>query len=86
MAFQLHCSTPMRTQRIVYLVLPESAGSRWLVLREHNRWFRETYRTRAEAVAAGRSRAEGHEPSQLKVLTSDGQLEYQCTYGSVPPH
>jgi hypothetical protein len=75
----------MATQRTVYLVLPESDRDRWLVTREHNGWlFRRTYRTKAEAVSEGRSRAERHEPSQLKVLRSDGNLEFQTTYGGEP--
>jgi hypothetical protein len=74
----------MATHRTVYHVLPDSAPDQWVVIQENDARLRDRYRTKADAVAAARQRAEGHEPSQLKVHTSDGSIEYESTYGGGP--
>ena len=74
----------MAKNRTVYHVVPDSAADHWLVTQENNSGFRESYPTKAEAVTAARQRAEGQEPSQLKVHTQDGNMEYESTYGEDP--
>lgn len=46
--------------------------------------FREEDRTKGEAVNAAKERARHREPSQVKVHTSDGHMEYESTYGEDP--
>ena len=73
----------MATNRTVYHVVPDSSGEQWLVT-EENGSFREQHRTKEEAVGAARERARAEEPSQVKVHTSDGNMEYESTYGEDP--
>ena len=49
-----------------------------------HRSLREQHRTKEEAVEAAKERARGQEPSQVKVHTSDGNMEYESTYGEDP--
>jgi hypothetical protein len=74
----------MAPHRIAYHVVPDPAGDQWLVTQEDNPRFRDRYRTKAEAVAAGRARAEAHEPSRLAVHQGDGRMEFEATYGGDP--
>jgi hypothetical protein len=46
--------------------------------------LRQEFRTKEEAVNAAKERARGEEPSQVKVHTSDGNMEYESTYGDDP--
>jgi hypothetical protein len=46
--------------------------------------FRQEFRTKEAAVSAAKERACGQEPSQVKVHTSDGNMEYESTYGEDP--
>jgi hypothetical protein len=73
----------MASDRTVYHVVPNASGEEWLVTQE-NGSFREQHRTKEEAVEAAKARARGQEPSQVKVHTSDGNMEYESTYGSDP--
>jgi hypothetical protein len=74
----------MASDRKVYHVVPNADGSRWVISRENNDTFREEYDTKQEAVEAAKSRARGEEPSQVKVHGSDGNMEYESTYGDDP--
>ena len=73
----------MASNRTVYHVVPDANRERWLVT-EENAEFRQEFRTKSEAVAAAKQRAHTHEPSQVKVHKSDGNMEYESTYGSDP--
>lgn len=74
----------MASDRTVYHVLPNADASRWVVSMENNDSFREEYQTKEEAVAAAKTRARAEEPSQVKVHLSDGNMEYESTYGDDP--
>lgn len=74
----------MAQDRTVYHVVPDASGRQWLVTQENADEFRETYRTKREAVVAAKERALGQEPSQVKVHTSDGNMDYESTYGDDP--
>jgi hypothetical protein len=74
----------MANDRTVYHVVPDAAGEQWLVTRERDDRFREEYPTKEAAVAAARQQARQQEPSQVKVHRSDGNMEYESTYGSDP--
>lgn len=75
----------MATNRTVYHVLPNSSADEWVVSIENDDSFREQYRTKEEAVNAAKQHARGQEPSQVKVHRSDGDMEYESTYGEDPP-
>ena len=73
----------MATNRTVFHVVPNSSAEQWLVTQE-NGSLREEFRTKEEAVNAAKERARGHQPSQVKVHKSDGNMEYESTYGDDP--
>lgn len=79
----MHIGTRMATNRTVYHVVPDASGDRWLVTQEKG-GFRQEHRTKEEAVNAAKQRARGEEPSQVKVHKSDGNMEYESTYGEDP--
>jgi hypothetical protein len=74
----------MASNRTVYHVVPDASADRWVISRENEDSFREEYRNREEAVDAAKARARGEEPSQVKVHRSDGNMEYERTYGDDP--
>ena len=73
----------MASNRTVYHVVPNSSGEEWLITQE-NGDYRQQFRTKEAAVAAAKERARGQEPSQVKVHTADGNMEYESTYGDDP--
>ena len=73
----------MASNRTVYHVVPDASGERWLVTQE-NGSFREEHQKKEDAVDAARERARAQAPSQVKVHKSDGNMEYESTYGSDP--
>ena len=73
----------MASNRTVYHVVPNSSGEQWLVTQEDGS-FRQEFRTKDEAVNFAKDRARGHEPSQVKVHKSDGNMEYQGHLGEDP--
>ncbi len=74
----------MASDRTVYHVVPNADRSRWVISRENDDRFREEYETKEAAVDAAKGRARGEEPSQVKVHLSDGNMEYESTYGDDP--
>ena len=74
----------MATNRTVYHVVPNSSADAWVISRENDDTFREQYPTKEDAVTAAKERARGEEPSQVKVHRSDGNMEYESTYGEDP--
>ena len=74
----------MASNRKVYHVVPNADQSRWVVSMENDNKFREEYNTKQEAVDAAKGRARGEEPSQVKVHSQDGNMEYESTYGDDP--
>lgn len=73
----------MANNRTVYHVVPNASGDHWLVTQEDG-GFRQEHRTKDEAVSAAKERARAEEPSQVKVHKSDGNMEYENTYGDDP--
>ena len=57
---------------------------KWLVRQENSDSNREDFRTKTEAVDTAKERARKQEPSQVKVHKSDGNMEYESTYGDDP--
>ena len=74
----------MASDRTVYHVVPDASGEKWVISQENDDSFRQEFRTKAEAVNAAKERARGREPSQVKVHKSDGNMEYESTYGEDP--
>jgi hypothetical protein len=74
----------MASDRTVYHVVPNADRSKWLVTREKDDDFREEFDTKASAEEAAKERAREEEPSQVKVHLSDGNMEYESTYGDDP--
>lgn len=74
----------MARDRTVYHVVPTADAARWVVSIENDDSFREEYDTKDAAVEAAKSRARGQEPSQVKVHLSNGNMEYESTYGDDP--
>ena len=74
----------MASNRTVYHVVPDASGEKWVVSEEGSGGFRQEFPTKAEAVNSAKERARGQEPSQVKVHKSDGNMEYESTYGADP--
>jgi hypothetical protein len=72
----------MTTNRRVYHVVPNTSGDKWLLSQENSDSNSEDFRTKAEAIEAAKQRARKQEPSQVKVHKSDGNMEYESTYGA----
>jgi hypothetical protein len=73
----------MPSTRTVYHVIPSVNAEQWLVSQE-NVNFRQEFRTKEDAVSFAKERAREQEPSQVKVHKSDGNLDYESTYGEDP--
>ena len=73
----------MASNRTVYHVVPNAAADAWVVSQE-NAEFRQEFRTKEEAVEFAKERARKQEPAQVKVHKSDGNMEYESTYGEDP--
>ena len=74
----------MASTRTVYHVAPDARGDKWLVTREGADNTREVFSRKAEAVLTAKVRAKKQEPSQVKVHSADGNMEYENTYGRDP--
>jgi len=74
----------MAADRTVYHVVPNARAEAWVVTQENDNTFREEYRTKEEAVAAAKTRARDREPSQVKVHSDDGDMDYESTYQNDP--
>jgi hypothetical protein len=70
-------------QRLVYHVVPNSSGERWVVSQEKAE-FRREFDTKEEAVEFAKERARQAELGQVKVHKKDGNMEYESTYGDDP--
>jgi hypothetical protein len=71
-------------ERVVYHVVPNSSGERWVVSQEKAE-FRREFDTKEEAVEFAKDRAKSAELGQIKVHKQDGNMEYENTYGEDPP-
>jgi hypothetical protein len=70
-------------ERVVYHVVPNSSGERWVVSQERAE-FRREFDTKDEAVQFAKERARKEELGQVKVHKKDGNMEYESTYGDDP--
>jgi len=70
-------------ERIVYHVVPNSSGEKWVVSQERAE-FRKEFETKDEAVQFAKERARKEELGQVKVHKKDGNMEYESTYGDDP--
>ncbi|HEY4564514.1 MAG TPA: DUF2188 domain-containing protein [Thermoanaerobaculia bacterium] len=71
-------------ERVVYHVVPNSSGEKWVVSQERAE-FRREFETKDEAVDFAKERARKEELGQVKVHKKDGNMEYESTYGEDPP-
>lgn len=71
-------------ERVVYHVVPNSSGEKWVVSQERAE-FRREFETKDEAVQLARELARKEELGQVKVHKQDGNMEYESTYGEDPP-
>jgi hypothetical protein len=69
--------------RVVYHVVPNSSGEKWVVSQERAE-FRREFETKDEAVDFAKERARKEELGQVKVHKKDGNMEYESTYGDDP--
>jgi hypothetical protein len=69
--------------RVVYHVVPNSSGEKWVVSQERAE-FRREFDTKDEAVQFAKERARKEELGQVKVHKKDGNMEYESTYGDDP--
>jgi uncharacterized membrane protein YkoI len=69
--------------RVVYHVVPDASGDKWLVSQE-NAEHRTEHRTKEEAVKEAKRLAQEAELGQVKVHKQDGNMEYESTYGDDP--
>ena len=70
-------------ERVVYHVVPNSSGEKWVVSQEKAE-FRKEFETKDEAVQFAKERARKEELGQVKVHKKDGNMEYESTYGEDP--
>jgi Uncharacterized protein conserved in bacteria (DUF2188) len=70
-------------ERVVYHVVPNSSGEKWVVSQERAE-FRREFETKDEAVEFAKERARKEELGQVKVHKKDGNMEYESTYGEDP--
>jgi hypothetical protein len=70
-------------ERVVYHVVPNSSGEKWVVSQERAE-FRREFETKDEAVQFAKERARKEELGQVKVHKKDGNMEYESTYGDDP--
>jgi hypothetical protein len=71
------------TERVVYHVVPNSSGEKWLV-RQENSELRREHDTKEEAVQEAKRLAQEAPLGQVKVHKKDGNMEYESTYGADP--
>lgn len=71
------------TDRKVYHVVPNSSAEQWVVSQE-NGSFRREFETKEEAVEFAKERAKEARLGQIKVHNSDGNMDYESTYGEDP--
>jgi hypothetical protein len=69
--------------RVVYHVVPNSSGEKWVVSQERAE-FRRELDTKEEAVKLAKELARKEELGQVKVHKKDGNMEYESTYGDDP--
>ena len=74
----------MASNRTVYYVVPDASGEKWLMTQGGSDSTREVFQTKAEAIDAATHRARHHLPSKVEVHKSDGNMEYESTYGEDP--
>lgn len=72
-----------KSERVVYHVVPNSSGEKWLISQE-NAEFRREFETKEEAVEEAKRLARNAELGQVKVHKKDGNMEYESTYGEDP--
>jgi hypothetical protein len=70
-------------ERVVYHVVPNSSGEKWVVSQERAE-FRREFETKDEAVQFAKERARKEDLGQVKVHKKDGNMEYESTYGDDP--
>ena len=68
--------------RTVYWVVP--SGGDWNVQRQGSDAALASFANKDDAVDERVRRCKAEEPSQLKVMTRDGKIEYERTYGNDP--
>jgi hypothetical protein len=69
--------------RVVYHVIPDASGDKWLVSQE-NASYRTEHETKEEALQEAKRLAQDAELGQVKVHKKDGNMEYESTYGEDP--
>jgi hypothetical protein len=69
--------------RVVYHVVPDASGDKWLVSQE-NASYRTEHETKEEAVKEAKRLAQEADLGQVKVHKKDGNMEYESTYGEDP--
>ena len=69
--------------RVVYHVVPDASGDKWVVSQE-NAAHRTEHETKDEAVKEAKRLAQEAELGQVKVHKKDGNMEYESTYGEDP--
>jgi len=74
----------MASNRTVYHVVPAASGKKWLITQEGNDGAREEFATKGEAIDVANQWARKQQPSQVKVHRSNGNMEYESTYGDDP--
>ncbi|PIQ28825.1 hypothetical protein COW36_09770 [bacterium (Candidatus Blackallbacteria) CG17_big_fil_post_rev_8_21_14_2_50_48_46] len=74
------------SSRVVYHVVPDAKSGTWLIKREGIAQAVGSFRTKEEAVAAGRAFGRSHALGQLIVHKANGQIEIEYTYGNDPAH
>lgn len=69
--------------RTVYHVAPDQSGEKWVVSQERSEVTHE-FQSLGEAEYFARQRARKQQPSQVKVYSKDGNIDYESTYGDDP--
>jgi hypothetical protein len=72
------------SNRVVFYVSPDASGERWVVSSENGN-FRQEFDTKEEAEKSAKQKAQREDLAQVRVHRSDGNMDYESTYGEDPP-
>jgi hypothetical protein len=68
----------------LFLVRPDGNTNDWLVSEDGDTAAPQRFDSRESAVEAGKTLAQGHGPSLLRVLEQDGSVDDETSYGKDP--
>jgi hypothetical protein len=72
------------SNRVVFYVRPDASGERWVVSSENGN-FRQEFDTKGRGGKICEAKSTAEDLAQVRVHRSDGNMDYESTYGEDPP-